>query len=57
MKYIRFKTISKLSNSIIVSIGLETTDNKEIRFPDKLLEKIQSTAGLLESTIGASLSL
>jgi len=36
----------KLSNSIIVSIGLETTDNKEIRFPDKLLEKINSNENI-----------
>jgi len=32
----------KISDSIIVSIGLETTDNKEIRFSDELLEKINS---------------
>ena len=32
----------KLSNSIITSIGFETTDNKEIRIPDELIEKINS---------------
>lgn len=32
----------KLSNSVIVSIGLETTDNNEIRFSDNLIEKINS---------------
>jgi hypothetical protein len=30
----------KISNSIITSIGFETIDNKEIRFPDELIKKI-----------------
>jgi len=36
----------KLSNSIIVSIGLETIDNKEIKFSDELLEKINSNENI-----------
>ena len=32
----------KVSDSVIVSIGLETIDNEEIRFPDELIEKIMS---------------
>ena len=32
----------KLSNSIIASIGFETTDNEEIRFPDKVIQEIKS---------------
>ena len=28
------------SNSIITSIGLETTDNQEIKFSDELIQKI-----------------
>ena len=32
----------KFSESIITSIGLETTDNNEIRFPNEIIEKINS---------------
>ena len=32
----------KLSKSVIVSVGLETTDNDEIRFPDGVMKKINS---------------
>jgi len=32
----------KLSNSIITSIGFETTNNEEIRIPDELIEKINN---------------
>ncbi len=32
----------KLSNSIIASIGFETTSNDEIRIPDELIEKINN---------------
>ena len=32
----------KLSNSIIASIGIETTNNNEIRFSDELIEKINA---------------
>ena len=32
----------KLSNSVIASIGFETTDNEEIRFPDKVIQEIKS---------------
>ena len=32
----------RLSNSIITSIGFETTDNKEIRFADELIQKINN---------------
>tara|TARA_B100000029_G_scaffold376823_1_gene371441 strand:+ start:706 stop:1926 length:1221 start_codon:yes stop_codon:yes gene_type:complete len=32
----------KLSNSIITSIGFETTNNEEIRIPDELVEKINN---------------
>ena len=32
----------KLSNSVVISIGLETTSNDEIRFSDDLIEKINS---------------
>ena len=32
----------KMSKSIIVSIGLETTSNKEIRFSDEVIMKINS---------------
>ena len=32
----------KFSNSIIVSIGFETTDNNEIKISDKIIEKINS---------------
>ena len=28
------------SNSVVMSIGLETTDNQEIKFPDELIQKI-----------------
>jgi len=31
---------AKLSNSIITSVGFETIDNKEIRIPDELIQKI-----------------
>ena len=32
----------KLSNSIITSVGFETTSNDEIRIPDELIEKINN---------------
>ena len=32
----------KLSNSVIASIGFETTNNEEIRFPDKVIQEIKS---------------
>ncbi len=32
----------KFSNSIIASIGIETTNTEEIRFPDELMEKFDS---------------
>ena len=32
----------KMSNSVITSIGFETTSNEEIRFPDELIQEINS---------------
>lgn len=32
----------KFSESVIISIGFETTDNNEIRFPNEIIEKINS---------------
>ena len=32
----------KFSNSVIASIGFETTNNEEIRFPDKVIQEIKS---------------
>ena len=31
-----------MSNSVITSIGFETTSNEEIRFPDELIQEINS---------------